>query len=160
VGDNSVISLKVYTPENKANLSYLCGDSEITSKASGMVDIGKICRFNTVGTYEVYVKLNGETCATAPLVVFEKAKDCSVFGSNFTMRGELFVYSAKVAARGYSGSDSITYRCDDIPKQIPLNTLQSPADFTTTIECPAKTALSDNVTVKIGRDTCGDIVVK
>ena len=160
VGGTSVISLKAYTPESKANLSYLCGDTEVKSSASGMVDIGKVCKFNTAGTYDVYVKLNGQTCATTTLVVFEKAKDCSVFESNFTLREGAFVYSAKVAARGYSGSDSITFKCDGIPKQIPLSTLQSPADFTTAIECPAKQALLGNVSVKIGSDACGNIVVE
>jgi len=100
VGETSTVTVKAYVPSEKSTLAYLCGDGEATEKVGGMVDTGKICRFATPGTIEVYAKVNGEVCATGLLTVFSNPKDCSVYGTKFSMDKNEYVYTATVAGRG------------------------------------------------------------
>jgi len=160
VGQTSTVTVKAYLPQEKSTLSYLCGDAEVNESAGGLVNRGKICKFNTPGTIEVYAKVNGEVCATSPLTVFSTSKDCSVYDSAFAMDREQYVYSAKVAARGYSGGDELHYKCYDIPFAIKANTIPNTTDFVTTIECrSASGPLLQNVKVTMGGNACGELVV-
>jgi len=158
VGQTSTVTVKAYAPQEKSNLSYLCGDREVSERAGGMVDTGKICQFNSPGTIEVYAKLNGEVCAISLLTVFSSPKDCSVYGSAFAMDKDQYVYSAKVSARGYSGTDELRYSCYGIPHAIKASTIPNTTDFVTTIECRSATGpLSKNVAVAMGNDACGEM---
>jgi len=160
VGQTSMVTVTAYVPQEKSKLTYNCGDREITESVGGMVDTGKICKFEKPGTIEVYAKINNETCSSALLEVFSSPKDCSVFGSVFQKDKNEFVYSATVAARGYSGSDELHYKCYDIPYAIKVSTIQNTSDFVTAIECrSASGSLSQNVKVTVGGDACGEIVV-
>jgi len=157
-GQTSQVTVQAYVPQEKSTLSYLCGDREINETAGGMVDTGKICQFNSPGTVEVYAKLNGEVCAISLLTVFATPKDCSVYDSAFAMQKGEYVYSAKVAARGYSGTDELRYKCYDVPFAIKANTIPNTTDFVTTIECrSASGPLSQNVNVYMGNDACGEM---
>jgi len=159
-GQTSTVTVKAYAPQEKSTLSYLCGDREVSEQAGGMVDTGKICQFNQPGTIEVYAKLNGEVCALSLLTVFSTPKDCSVYGSAFAMDKGQYVYSAKVSARGYSGTDELHYSCYGIPFAIKASTIPSTTDFATTIECRSATGpLSNNVSVSMGGDACGEMQI-
>jgi len=157
-GQTSAVTVKAYAPQEKSNLSYLCGDHEVSESAGGMVDTGKICQFNTPGTIEVYAKLNGEACASSTLTVFSTLKDCSVHDSAFAFDRGQYVYSARVSARGYSGTDELRYSCYDVPHAIKANTIPNTTDFVTTIECrSASGPLYKNVPVTMGGDGCGEL---
>ena len=67
-GQSVVVSFNVYSPE-KRQLLFKCGENDVSLSADGMVEMGKVCRFDTPGEIEVYVKLNGETCAAKTLRV-------------------------------------------------------------------------------------------
>jgi len=159
-GQTSQVTVQAYVPQERSTLSYLCGDREVNETAGGMVDTGKICQFNSPGTVEVYAKLNGEVCASSLLTVFATPKDCSVYNSSFAMQKGEYVYSAKVAARGYSGTDYLRYSCYGVPHAIQAYTIQNTTDFVTSIECrSASGPLSGNVPVTMGGDACGEMQI-
>lgn len=67
-GQSVVVSFNAYSPE-KSQLLFKCGENDVSMTANGMVEVGKVCRFDTPGEIEVYVKLDGETCASKTLRV-------------------------------------------------------------------------------------------
>ena len=159
-GGTSTVTITAYAPQEKSTLAYNCGGSEVNESVGGMVDTGKICKFDKPGTIDVYAKINGEECSHALLEVFADAKDCSVYGTALTMNKSDYVYTAQVAARGYSGGDELRYTCYGIPHAIKASTIKDTSDFVTTIECrSASGPLSQNVAVTMGGDACGEMVV-
>jgi hypothetical protein len=157
VGETSAVTVTAYVPQEKSKLTYNCGDREITESVGGIVDTAKICKFDKPGTIEVYAKINNETCAIALLEVFSSPKDCSVFGAEFRMDRNEYVYTAKVAARGYSGNDYLRFKCAGVMNAIKANTIPDTADFVTTIECRYPSKLSEGIKVTMGGDACGEI---
>ena len=160
-GQTSGVSVTGYVSQEKSRISYNCGDREITESASvGMFDTGKICTFGAPGTVEISAKINGVECGSALLSVFASQRDCAVFGSEFRMSNGKYNYTAKVSARGYSGTDELHYSCYDTPFGIRASTIKSPTDFITAIECSSASGpLSQNVKVTMGGDACGELVV-
>lgn len=159
VGSTSQVTVQAYTPNSNDVLTYNCGGQEITEKISGMVDTGKICRFDLAGTMQIYAAVNGQICASKLLEVFEKPKECFVLSSSFEMaRGE-YSYTARVAGRGYSGGDVLAWKCYDIPHEVRVDSLPSSTDFVTTIECRGKAPLEASVPVKVGSDPCGELAL-
>ncbi len=161
VGQTSEINIETSTGDQEVTLTYNCGSETKTQKRSGLVTDGDTCRFDTPGTIEIEAKADGVVCATKLIEVFEKPKECFTISERFTYSKEdgENVYKAQVAARGYSGSDQMTYSCLDVPHAVQLSTINNPTDFTTTIECRSKTAtLSEPVKVKVGGDICGEIL--
>lgn len=158
-GQTASLTVKAYVTEERSNLSYLCGTTEINERASGFVDTGKLCKFDKPGTVELYVKVNGEVCATRTLTVFAKAKDCSVYGSKYRFENGEHVYSATVTGRGYSGNDQLRYTCFGMPNGLSVRNIPNSTDFATTIECrSASEKLSASVPVTLGGDACGEMV--
>ncbi|MCX8195311.1 MAG: hypothetical protein N3G22_04375 [Candidatus Micrarchaeota archaeon] len=157
-GERTLITVQTHTPLSEATLAYLCGSEEISEKFSGMVVTGKNCRFDTPGKIEVYAKVNGELCGSANLEVFEKAKECSVSPMELSKNGALHTYAFKVAARGYSGGDTLRYKCYDTSYAIKLESLGVPtSDFVKSFECSSKAGpLSSPIKVYINNDYCGE----
>ncbi|MFA5929509.1 MAG: hypothetical protein WC861_01370 [Candidatus Micrarchaeia archaeon] len=159
-GQTSTVTVKAYAPQERSNLTYNCGDREVTETVGGMVDTGKICKFGTPGTIEVYARINGVACGNAFLSVFSSPKDCFVFGSKAGNGNGIYNYTARVAARGYSGGDELIYRCYDIAHTVKASSIQNTTDFIVPIECSSASGpLSQNVKVSMGGDACGEMVV-
>jgi len=162
VGESTDIIVQTSTGDKEVTLTYNCGGEMKTQQRSGLVDDGTICKFTAPGTFQIDAKIDGEICDSKLLEVFEKPKDCSLTSEKFdyaNVKGE-YTYTGKVAARGYSGSDYLKYRCYDIPFEIKLETLGvSTADFVAEFECRSKIGPlpQDPVKVSVGGDTCGQI---
>ncbi len=156
-GGTSQVTVQAYTQSDKDTLAYLCGTTEISEKAGGLVDTGKICRFDTAGTVEVYATINGERCGSKLLEVFDKTHECSVLSSSLDMVNGEYSYKAKVAGRGYSGSDLLNFKCYGIPHEVKVEGIPNSTDFIYEIECRGKTPLASPVPVKIGTDPCGEL---
>ncbi|HIH30792.1 TPA: hypothetical protein HA243_05305 [Candidatus Micrarchaeota archaeon] len=156
-GSTTQVTVQAYTPNSNDVLSYLCGTSMVSEKMAGMVDSGRVCRFDTTGTIDIYAEVNGKRCGSTLLEVFDKARECFVLGSSFEMVKGEYSYKARVSGRGYSGSDLLKYKCYDIPHEIKVESIPSSTDFIYEIQCKGKTALAANVPVKIGTDPCGEL---
>ena len=157
VGGTTVVTVTTSTGEQEAEVSFNCGDQVKTQKRSGIVSDSQICKFSTPGTIEVWASLDGEVCASTLVEVFGSAHDCAVYGSNFTMDKGEYVYFAKLAGRGYSGTDELKYKCYDTNYVTAIREMPNSTDFVTTIECRGKTPLASPVTVRIADNNCGQI---
>jgi len=160
MGGTTVVSVTAYVPQERSRLTYNCGSAVVNESAGGMVDTGRICTFSQPGTIEVSAAINGVQCASSLLEVFATSKDCSVYGSKFSMDKGQYVYTAQVAARGYSSGDELRYKCYGVPFAIKAGTLPNTTDFVATIECrSASGPLSQNVPVSMNSDACGELEV-
>lgn len=158
-GETTAINVQSTSGSQEINLTFNCGDKEISQKRTGLVTDGAICQFNTPGTVEIFAKINGNLCDSEILQVFEKAKECSV-SEKFTLKKlakDNFLYTAKVSARGYSSNDLLTYSCFGVFYSKPVWQIPSSTDFVIDIECKGSTPLSGPVKVKVGGDSCGEV---
>jgi len=155
-GTTTSITVRSYSP-SQSKLTYLCGPAEVSESTAGLYDTGKICRFDTPGTIEVYAELDGAVCATALLQVFATSRECSTYNSTLEKIGSTYIYRASVAGRGYNGIDEMKYSCYGISTTTAVSQFPSSTDFTTTIECRGSTPLTAPVDVRIGNDYCGSL---
>lgn len=159
-GQTSVVTIWTSSGGKSITLEYNCGEKVETEKREGTVSNSKICQFNSPGTTYVYANVDGTLCASRLLEVFATAKDCSVYGSRLERAGKDYVYTAKVAGRGYSGGDQMVYNCYNTTYIRKLSDVVStPPDFVTTIECRGSWLLFEPVSVKVGGNSCGSLEV-
>ncbi|MCX8175002.1 MAG: hypothetical protein N3E51_02245 [Candidatus Micrarchaeota archaeon] len=158
-GQSTETTIQTSTGEKEVLLEYTCGSEIKRQKRSGLVRDGAICTYSKPGTFVVEAKIDGEVCDSKLIEVFAKPKDCFVLPTVFSKEGDYYVYKAKVAARGYSGNDEISYRCYDNLFGIKVRDIPNSTDFIKEIECRGKSGpLSQPVKVRIGADECGYIL--
>lgn len=157
-GQTSVVTIWTSSGEKSIKVDYNCGDKVESEERTGMVSNSKICQFNSAGTTYVYANVDGTLCASKLLEVFGTERDCSVYGSKLQMAAKEYVYTAKVAGRGYSGGDELKYKCYDTSYARSLrDAVNTPPDFVTTIECRGKEPLAAPVSVKVADNNCGQM---
>lgn len=157
-GQTSVVTVWTSSGDRKITVDYNCGSKVESEPRSGMVSNSKICQFDTPGTIEVYANVDGELCANKLLEVFSTPRDCSVYGSKLEMVAGEYSYTAKVAGRGYSGGDSLTYKCYDVTYSRALrDAVPNPPDFVASIECRGKVPMTEPVKFKVGDTSCGSM---
>ncbi|VVB99547.1 Uncharacterised protein [uncultured archaeon] len=162
-GETSEVTIQTSTGDKEVTLTYNCGNETKTQKRAGLVTDGSICKFSTPGTYEVDAKIDGETCDSKVIEVFANAHECFVLQDTFGFAklGSSYVYTARVAGRGYNGQDELRYRCYGSQTNVLVSAIPNSADFTTGIECRSiEGPMPENsVTVTVGNDNCGSIAV-
>jgi len=159
-GQTSVVTIWTSSGEKSIKVDYNCGDKVESEERTGMVSNSKICQFDAPGTTYVYINVDGTLCASKLLEVFGTARDCSAYSSKLQMAGKEYVYTAKVAGRGYSGGDELKYKCYDTMYVRPLrDAVDNPPDFVTTIECRGKEPLYEPVNVKVADNSCGSLEI-
>ncbi len=67
-GESVYVDIGYYIASQASSAEYSCGDRTMTA-GSGLVRETAYCKFSTVGNYNVWLKVDGKECASAPLKV-------------------------------------------------------------------------------------------
>ncbi|MFH1095169.1 MAG: hypothetical protein V1728_03045 [Candidatus Micrarchaeota archaeon] len=70
VGQESTVAIYANSANNE-RVTYLCGDEEHLQGYGGIFTDQRICTFNAAGRLRVWLALDGQTCASAPLDVVD-----------------------------------------------------------------------------------------
>lgn len=115
-GKEVELNVYAYSPSNE-RVSYICGDEVVTAGFGGLMDFIHICQFDEPGLADVWVALDGQICASAPLFVYTEVSQsnrfCKVLAGTggVSENGISKTYWTSVYLRNYMGGDNISWSC-------------------------------------------------
>ncbi len=168
-GQEATVYLYAYSASNE-QISYLCGDEERVQGYGGLFQDQRVCQFNTPGSIKVWVALDGQTCASAPLEVLDP-----VLGNSTTPACNLIedsrssapinglrAYSAKVMLKNYEPNATISWDCGwkKFTRRVGDVIAGNPATGTLILSCQYTfdPGLLDHLAVNVNSDYCGDLI--
>lgn len=119
-GDEVAVSIYANAGQGEG-VTYLCGEEPRVQGSGGIFRDQRFCRFDTVGLREVWLALDGDVCASAPLEVLRRsavvdtAPSCAVLNltRSDSIEGRDRIHSARVRVRNLAPSASVRVECGD-----------------------------------------------
>ncbi len=171
-GGSVGVSVSAYTQAGES-ASYLCGEQEKILGSNGLLKAFSLCKYPAAGNYEVWVKINGQPCASKTVAVVAQAApapasgSCSILGSKPTAySNDHRLYEISVKYDGYEPGDKLTWNCGPLTKFMSLggNTFGNPSvaggSLTVTCEYVGSLAIENippKISVKINDGLCGEV---
>jgi len=164
-GDSTGVIIYAYSPNEE--VTYLCGDEERVQGRGGLFQDERICYFNTLGLQSIWIALDGEICATAPVRVYNDLtrydNTCKVLDETAAAKksGLSKEYSASVYIANYNRNSTITWACGDEKFSHQLSTLLygETANGVLRLSCnfSIDSGYNERIPVYIGQKYCGDL---
>ena len=114
-GDSTGVAIYAYSPNEE--VTFLCGDEERVQGKNGLFQDERICYFNTLGLQSIWLALDGEICATAPVRVYNSLTHydevCRVLDETAASKssGLSKQYLASVYIANYNRNSTISWSC-------------------------------------------------
>ncbi|MFH1306134.1 MAG: hypothetical protein ABIH83_00550 [Candidatus Micrarchaeota archaeon] len=166
-GAETGVTIYAYSPQNE-KVTYLCGDEEIIAGYGGLMNHYHLCQFDEIGLVDVWLALDGNICASAPLRVYtDITKDnrmCQVItGTNKNSVGiEGRTYWASVYVASYDSDVLIKWKCSDAEFSQKLGEVLYGNKATGVLNISCTYSLDpgyvDEMPVHVESDYCGDLI--
>ncbi len=113
-GGSTDIGFSVWEEEQGPAFTYNCGEEILEISSGGLTTGSRLCQFNEVGEHMVWIKADGEICASAMLTVQEPVVDqsCYIEQSSIEKNLETYYYKATVHFEGFKPEDKLQWVCD------------------------------------------------
>jgi hypothetical protein len=157
------------TAKSGETVTFLCGDRAETLGTNGFFQNDASCGFNTPGEYSVWVKINGELCASAPLHVTSTPptaalnKSCNLVNGSIKRDTETMYYEALVNYSGFGANDSLHWDCGwrNYYKNLSQQTNAIGVGGAITVYCQYtdRALLPSSIKIDVGGMDCGSINV-
>jgi len=151
----------------------MCGDKLRTLGTNGFFKLDILCDYAKAGTYDMWVKINGETCTSKTVTVKSPAAPvaskgaCSIASSKKTTAGSTdIIYDIAVKYDGFAQTDKMSWNCGPTTFNRALggNAMgtPNPVGGVLNVQCEYVGSLAiENmpraITVKVGGTACGEV---
>ncbi len=168
-GSSAVLTMRA-NPGPGVTATYLCGSDVKTLGTNGLFNDWKVCQFNQSGNITVWMKLNNQICASAPLEVLSSSNPglgkCWITpGSrNYSMADGLRTYAATLNYANYSPAAVLSWDCawKSYQQSIGSGGINAPNYVSGSIVINCQYAFDpgrlDALPVHMNADYCGDLL--
>lgn len=166
-GATTSVEIYAYSPTNE-QVTFLCGDYEKIQGTGGLFQDVILCDFSGPGVTDVWLKLDGHICASAPLKIrspvtrFDRHCDIMSYTSLDESRGGSRHFEASVYVSNYKSDDYINWTCGSQEFSFPIGELILSAEKTGFIKINCDFLIDpghvNSIEVYAANDYCGDII--
>ncbi|GEM_PF-6871266 len=151
--------------------TYSCADEEKTLGINGLFNHYSTCKYPKAGTYDVWVKINGDVCARQAITVLNaplppKFSKCNLIGSTQKKDFQEMYFETGVNYSGYLPNDTLKWECGwrNFQKQLGNQAFGNDGlvygIITVSCRYTDYALIPDKIKVKVGEDSCGEMVLK
>lgn len=172
LGESVDASVSAFTGSGET-ATFMCGDKLRTLGTNGFFKLDILCDFAKPGTYDMWVKINGQACASKTVTVNSPAAPapsvgtCSILSSkkNAVSSSDI-IYDIAVKYGGFSSADKLIWNCGPTTfnKGLGGNTFgtSNPVGGTMNVQCEYVGSLAienipKTIKIKITDTACGEV---